>query len=49
MTSGKFLRSVRSWSYESFGVERSVLLVVMATPEDMHISAEQIRMADRFV
>ncbi|KAG0579665.1 hypothetical protein KC19_4G115000 [Ceratodon purpureus] len=49
MAAVKFMRSVRSWAYESFGVERAVLLVAMATPEDMRINAEHIRMADQFV
>ncbi|GBG75894.1 hypothetical protein CBR_g21136 [Chara braunii] len=45
----KFIRSIRSWAYETFGVERAVLLVAMATPEDMRVNAEHIRMADLFV
>eukprot|EP00897_Mesotaenium_endlicherianum_P010369 jgi/Mesen1/9360/ME000061S08809 len=45
----KFIRSIRSWAYETFGVERAVLMVAMATPEDMKANAEHIRMADRFV
>ena len=49
MAAVKFMFSVRSWAYESFGVERAVLLVAMATPEDMRINAEHIRMADQFV
>ena len=38
----KFIRSVRSWAYKTFGNERAVAIVAMATPED-------IRMADQFV
>lgn len=49
MAAVKFMRSIRSWAYETFGVERAVLLVAMATPEDMRINAEHIRMADQFV
>lgn len=49
MAAVKFMRSIRSWAYEAFGVERAVLLVAMATPEDMRINAEHIRMADQFV
>ena len=45
----KFIRSIRSWAYKTFGNERAVALVVMATPEDMRIDAEHIRMADQFV
>ncbi|XP_024517260.1 acetyl-CoA carboxylase 1 isoform X1 [Selaginella moellendorffii] len=49
MAAVKFMRSVRSWAYEAFGAERAVVLVAMATPEDMRINAEHIRMADQFV
>lgn len=45
----KFIRSIRAWAIETFGVERAVLMVAMATPEDMRVNAEHIRMADRFV
>ena len=43
----KFIRSIRSWAYKTFGNERAVALVAMATPEDMRIDAEHIRMADQ--
>ncbi|KAJ7569509.1 hypothetical protein O6H91_01G081500 [Diphasiastrum complanatum] len=49
MAAVKFIRSIRSWAYETFGTERAVLLVAMATQEDMRINAEHIRMADQFV
>lgn len=45
----KFVRSIRSWSYKTFGNERAVKLIAMATPEDMRADAEHIRMADQFV
>eukprot|EP00884_Botryococcus_braunii_P014175 jgi/Botrbrau1/22759/Bobra.0132s0090.2 len=45
----KFMRSIRSWAYKTFGNERAVALVAMATPEDMRVDAEHIRMADQFV
>lgn len=45
----KFMRSIRSWSYQIFGSARTVALVAMATPEDLRINAEQIQMADQFV
>ncbi|CAA7057846.1 unnamed protein product, partial [Microthlaspi erraticum] len=45
----KFITSVRTWSYKTFGNERAIMLVAMATPEDMRINAEHIRMADQFV
>lgn len=49
MAAVKFIRSVRTWAYETFGSEKAILLVAMATPEDMKINAEHIRIADRFV
>ena len=49
MAAVKFIRSVRSWAYETFGSEKAILLVAMATPEDMRINAEHIRIADQFV
>lgn len=36
-------------SYETFGKERAVQFVVMATPEDLRANAEYIRMADEVV
>ena len=45
----KFIRSIRSWAYKTFGNERAVTIVAMATPEDMRVDAEHIRMADQFV
>ena len=45
----KFIRSIRSWAYKLAGNERVVSIVAMATPEDMRIDAEHIRMADQFV
>ena len=38
----KFMRSVKAWAYETFGTEKAILLVAMATPEDMRINAEHI-------
>ncbi|KAI3706157.1 hypothetical protein L1987_76415 [Smallanthus sonchifolius] len=49
MAAVKFITSVRTWSYETFGSEKAILLVAMATPEDMRINAEHIRIADQFV
>ncbi|KAJ7965672.1 Acetyl CoA carboxylase [Quillaja saponaria] len=49
MAAVKFIRSVRTWAYETFGTEKAILLVAMATPEDMRINAEHIRIADQFV
>lgn len=45
----KEIRSIRQWSYETFGTERAVEFTVMATPEDLKVNAEYIRMADRYV
>lgn len=49
MAAVKFIRSVRTWAYETFGSDKAILLVAMATPEDMRINAEHIRIADQFV
>uniref|UniRef100_A0A0D6R0K3 Uncharacterized protein n=1 Tax=Araucaria cunninghamii TaxID=56994 RepID=A0A0D6R0K3_ARACU len=49
MAAVKFMRSVRSWAYETFETEKAILLVAMATPEDMRINAEHFRIADQFV
>src|SRR4051812_15592605 len=40
----KAMRSIRRWAYETFGNERTVRFVVMATPEDLKANAEFIRM-----
>ena len=45
----KEIRSVRKWAYETFGNERAISFVVMATPEDLEANAEYIRMADQYV
>ncbi|KZV44505.1 Acetyl-CoA carboxylase 1 isoform 1 [Dorcoceras hygrometricum] len=49
MAAVKFIRSTRTWAYETFGTDKAILLVAMATPEDMRINAEHIRIADQFV
>lgn len=43
------IRSIRKWAYETFGDERTVQLVAMATPEDLRANADYIRMADLYV
>lgn len=43
------MRSIRSWAYKTFGNDRAVAIVAMATPEDLAADAEHIRMADQFV
>jgi acetyl-CoA carboxylase/biotin carboxylase 1 len=45
----KELRSIRQWSYETFGNDREIEFTVMATPEDLKVNAEYIRMADRYI
>ena len=45
----KEIRSIRQWSYETFGTDRAVEFTVMATPEDLKVNAEYIRMADRYI
>jgi acetyl-CoA carboxylase/biotin carboxylase 1 len=45
----KFIRSIRKWCYEVFGDERAVKFVVMATPEDIEVNSEYIKMADSYV
>jgi biotin carboxylase/acetyl-CoA carboxylase carboxyltransferase component/biotin carboxyl carrier protein len=42
----KAIRSIRRWSYETFGDEHAVEFVAMATPEDVTANAEYVRMAD---
>ncbi len=43
----KAIRSIRQWAYSTFGNERAIQFVVMATPEDLAVNAEYIRMADQ--
>ncbi|EJD34911.1 hypothetical protein AURDEDRAFT_117527 [Auricularia subglabra TFB-10046 SS5] len=45
----KEIRSIRQWSYETFGTERAVEFTVMATPEDLKVNADYIRMADQYI
>ncbi|KAJ3217083.1 acetyl-coenzyme-A carboxylase [Dinochytrium kinnereticum] len=49
MAAVKAIRSIRRWSYETFGDDRAVQFTVMATPEDLKVNAEYIRMADQYV
>uniref|UniRef100_A0A0E0B9J6 Uncharacterized protein n=1 Tax=Oryza glumipatula TaxID=40148 RepID=A0A0E0B9J6_9ORYZ len=49
MAAVKFIRSIRIWNLETFGLENAILLVAMATPEDLKMNAEHIRIADKFV
>jgi len=45
----KCMRSIRRWSYETFGNDRVIQFVVLVTPEDMAANAEYVRMADQTV
>jgi hypothetical protein len=49
MAATKSIMSIRQWAYETFGDEKAVEFVVMATPEDLAANAEFIRRADEFV
>jgi len=49
MAATKTIMSIRNWAYNTFGDERAVKFVVMATPEDLAANAEFIRRADEFV
>lgn len=49
MAAMKFIRSVRQWSIETFGTDRVFSLVALATPEDIRMNAEHVRLADQFV
>jgi biotin carboxylase/acetyl-CoA carboxylase carboxyltransferase component/biotin carboxyl carrier protein len=42
----KAVRSIRAWAFETFGDERTIAMVAMATPEDVTANAEYVRMAD---
>jgi len=43
----KAMRSMRQWAYKVLGTEKAIKFTVMATPEDMRINAEYIRLADQ--
>ena len=45
----KGIRSMRQWAYELLGNENAVQFVCMATPEDMNVNVEYIKMADETV
>ncbi|KAJ3200650.1 acetyl-coenzyme-A carboxylase [Entophlyctis luteolus] len=49
MAAVKCIRSIRRWSYETFGDDRAISFTAMATPEDLAVNAEYIRMADQYV
>lgn len=37
---------MRRWSYETFGSEQAFQFLVMATPDDISIGSEYIKLAD---
>eukprot|EP01025_Chloroclados_australasicus_P043796 TRINITY_DN4697_c0_g2_i1.p1 TRINITY_DN4697_c0_g2~~TRINITY_DN4697_c0_g2_i1.p1 ORF type:complete len:514 (-),score=88.22 TRINITY_DN4697_c0_g2_i1:19-1401(-) len=45
----KFIRSIRSWAFSTFGSERAITLVAMASADDLRANAEHIRLADQFI
>lgn len=49
MAAVKAIRSIRKWSYETFGTERMIQFTAMSTPEDLKMNAEYILMADHFI
>lgn len=46
MAATKSIMSMRQWAYMTFGDERAIQFVAMATPEDLKANAEFIRLAD---
>jgi acetyl-CoA carboxylase/biotin carboxylase 1 len=49
MAAVKAIRSIRKWSYETLGSELAIKFTAMATPEDLKMNAEYIRMADHVI
>jgi acetyl-CoA carboxylase/biotin carboxylase 1 len=49
MAATKTIMSIRNFCYNTFGDERAIKFVVMATPDDLAANAEFIRRADEFV
>ena len=45
----KAIRSIRKWSYQTFGDQKMIQFVAMATPDDLRANAEFIRLADEVV
>uniref|UniRef100_A0A0R3X0R7 Acetyl-CoA carboxylase n=1 Tax=Hydatigena taeniaeformis TaxID=6205 RepID=A0A0R3X0R7_HYDTA len=45
----KCMRSIRSWAYMTFRNAEAFFFVCMASPEDVHASAEYIKMANKMV
>ncbi|KAJ3190595.1 acetyl-coenzyme-A carboxylase [Irineochytrium annulatum] len=49
MAAVKAIRSIRRWAYETFGDDHAIQFTAMATPEDLEVNAEYIRMSDQYV
>ena len=49
MAATKSILSMRQWAYKTFGDERAIEFVAMATRDDLNANAEFIRLADTFV
>ncbi|KAI9780799.1 MAG: acetyl-coenzyme-A carboxylase [Peltula sp. TS41687] len=45
----KMIRSVRRWAYTALNDERGIQFVAMATPDDISMNAEYLRLADAYV
>ncbi|KAL3899485.1 MAG: hypothetical protein SGPRY_012631 [Prymnesium sp.] len=48
MAAAKFTLSIRNWLFESFGDDKLIHIMAMATPEDMKASARHIDLADAY-
>ena len=42
------MRSIRQWLYHTFGTDRLIEFVAMATPEDLRVGAEYIKLANAY-
>jgi biotin carboxylase/acetyl-CoA carboxylase carboxyltransferase component/biotin carboxyl carrier protein len=45
----KAIRSIKKWAYDTFGDEKTIQFIAMATPDDLKANAEFIRLADEYV
>lgn len=45
----KAIRSIKQWSYETFGSDTMIQFVAMATPEDIKVNAAFIHLADECI
>jgi acetyl-CoA carboxylase/biotin carboxylase 1 len=49
MAATKAINSMRKWAYNTFGDEKTLEFVAMATRDDLNANAEFIRLADTFI